>query len=133
MIRKTKFIDPEDPLGTGLGYRKWITKFEALSMFPNKQEDPMTKEEITVGRCVWKAETIPVKVYLDDVFDPPDYPGELIRSRFTLLEVEGAYLVIIHDSYSNKPSKREYKGFMSLDDAKSFLEMFGIEFPKENE
>lgn len=87
----------------------------------------MTKEEITVGKTIWKAETIPVKIYLDDVYQGPEHPPECIATRFTLLEVEGAHLVIIHDSFSNSPSKREYKAFLTLDDAWSFLEMFGVE------
>ena len=94
----------------------------------------LKKDPIKVGNTTMFATTVPVNVIYDEVYDPPTFPAELVADRFQILELDGYYLVVHEMIYQKiQPAKQEFKCFLGLDDAKSYLKMFGVEFEEDND
>ena len=86
------------------------------------------KEPITVGNTTMFAKTIPVNILFDQIYDTMEgSPDEVVGERFQALEIDGAYLVVVETIFSEKPSKQEYKAFLTREDAFEYLKMFGVE------
>lgn len=92
------------------------------------------KDAITVGNTTMYATTVPVNIIFDEVYDPPSFPAELLADRFQIMEIDGYYLVI-HELIENKVQKarQEFKCFLTLKEAQSYLEMMGVEFGEEKD
>lgn len=86
----------------------------------------MTLETITVGKVTMKANTIPVTVLFDQVF-------LTYKDRYTVIEVDGAYIVTYETGIDPEPSNRQYKAFLTQRDALDFLTIFGIDVEGKDE
>ncbi len=86
----------------------------------------MTLETITVGKVTMKANTMPVTVLFDEFF-------LTIKDRYTIIEVDGAYIVIYELAIDPEPSNRQYKAFLTQREAIDFLTLFGIDIEGKDE
>jgi hypothetical protein len=92
----------------------------------------MEKETLRVGRTSQCVSTVPVNCIFDEIYDSPSFPTDIIVDHFRILEVDGYYITIHESLYKTQVSDQFYKCFLSLSDAQSYLEMFGIIFKEED-
>jgi len=82
-------------------------------------------ETIKVGNVSMMVQTVPVTVLLDEFDDT-----KLVNSggciHFKLIEVDGIFIVSVESFYLNSPSDIIYKGFLTSQDAYSYLELYGV-------
>lgn len=91
----------------------------------------MIQEQIKVGVTTMFAETVPVNVIFEELYDTPGIlNGNAMSDRFQLIELDGYYLVI-HEIIQDDETKQYFKCFTHKKDAYSFLEMHGIEMEME--
>ena len=93
----------------------------------------MKKEPITVGNATMFATLIPVNVVFEDIFAPADKKDGLLADRFRVLEIDGAYLTIHERIYEDRPSHQSYKAFLTKRESLEYVELFGVEVPKDEE
>ena len=93
----------------------------------------MQKDTVTHKGATMFAKTIPVQLIFDEIYEPTDFPEEVIAERFKVIEVDGAYIVLHECIRETKPSTQEFKAFCLEDDAFSYLEMLGVERDKQDE
>ena len=87
----------------------------------------MEKQMIKVGATTMYAETIPVKVLVDEVYDMPSTHPDVLADRFQVLFMDGIYLVIREILFDSETCTQEFKAFTSETDAFSYIELFGVE------
>ncbi len=86
----------------------------------------MTLETITVGKVTMKANTMPVTILFDESFIT-------MKDRYTMIEVDGAYIVIYESEIDPEPCHRQYKAFLTQKDALDFLTLYGIDIEGKDE
>ena len=82
-------------------------------------------ENIKVGKTSKKFETVSVGMIFDH-FDHKTHMDGTTLQHFRLIEADGLFIVSVESFYLNGPPKIEYKGFLTIEDAREYLEMHGI-------
>jgi len=85
------------------------------------------REEIKVGCTTIWADTVPVNVLFEELYDTPGISdGHAFSDRFQLVEIDD-YFLVIHEITHDDETKQHFKCFVNKKDAYSFLEIHGIE------
>lgn len=73
-----------------------------------------------------------VIVHLDELFDPPDFPAEVLAERIDLVEIENiggpsCFLISILRKTPDGINDKEYKAFDSFAEANDWLDSLGYD------
>lgn len=82
-------------------------------------------QNIKVGQTSKKFDTVAIRMILD-LYDHTSHLDGTTLQHFRMIEADGLFIVSVESFYLKGPPKIEYKGFLTIEDAREYLEMYGI-------